>query len=173
MSIYSPHLIDFVLILCNSMKRIEANQDWSLFCPNEAPGLADVWGPEFDVLFEKYEKEGRARKTMPAQKLWYAILESQIETGGPFMLYKDAANSKFPCSLNLAYYLIKRSQANQTRRTWVPSSHPISAQRLSSTPHLTRRPFATWRLSPSQLSSPTANTTSKDSTMSPRLSRTT
>ncbi|KAF8349527.1 ribonucleotide reductase [Amanita rubescens] len=76
------------------MKRVEANQDWSLFCPNEAPGLHEVWGEEFEALYEKYEKEGRARKAIPAQKLWYAILESQIETGGPFMLYKDSANAK-------------------------------------------------------------------------------
>ena len=74
------------------MKRVESNGTWSLFCPNEAPGLADVWGDEFEALYEKYEKEGRARKTIEAQKLWYAILEAQIETGTPFMLYKDAAN---------------------------------------------------------------------------------
>ncbi|KAG9220927.1 hypothetical protein CCMSSC00406_0002473 [Pleurotus cornucopiae] len=76
------------------MQRVEANEDWSLFCPNEAPGLHEVHSDEFVALYEKYEKEGRARKTVPAQKLWYAILESQIETGGPFMLYKDAANRK-------------------------------------------------------------------------------
>lgn len=89
------------------MKRVEANGDWSLFCPSEAPGLPEVWGAEFEALFEKYETEGRARKTIPAQKLWYAILESQIETGGPFMLYKDAANREhvrppvMPSSLTL------------------------------------------------------------------------
>lgn len=76
------------------MKRVEANGDWSLFCPNEAPGLHEVHSAEFEALYEKYEKEGRARKTVPAQKLWYAILESQIETGGPFMVYKDHANAK-------------------------------------------------------------------------------
>jgi ribonucleoside-diphosphate reductase subunit M1 len=76
------------------MKRVESNGDWSLFCPNEAPGLHEVWGEKFETLFEQYEKEGRARKTIPAQKLWYAMLESQIETGGPFMLYKDSANRK-------------------------------------------------------------------------------
>ncbi|KAJ7100237.1 ribonucleotide reductase alpha subunit [Mycena belliarum] len=76
------------------MKRVEAGGDWSLFCPNEAPGLHEVHSEEFEVLYERYEKEGRARKTIPAQKLWYAILEAQIETGTPFMLYKDAANSK-------------------------------------------------------------------------------
>jgi len=75
------------------MKRVETNADWSLFCPNEAPGLHEVYGEEFEALFTKYEKEGRQRKTIPAQKLWYAILEAQIETGGPFMVYKDAANS--------------------------------------------------------------------------------
>jgi len=76
------------------MKRVEANAEWSLFCPNEAPGMHEVYGVEFEALYERYEKEGRARKSIPAQKLWYAILESQIETGGPFMTYKDAANSK-------------------------------------------------------------------------------
>ncbi|KAJ7587001.1 ribonucleotide reductase alpha subunit [Mycena floridula] len=76
------------------MKRVEANAEWSLFCPNEAPGLHEVHSAEFEALYEKYEKEGRARRTVPAQKLWYAILEAQIETGGPFMLYKDAANAK-------------------------------------------------------------------------------
>ncbi|KAJ7079729.1 ribonucleotide reductase alpha subunit [Mycena belliarum] len=76
------------------MKRVEANGEWSLFCPNEAPGLHEVHSAEFETLYERYEKEGRARKTIPAQKLWYAILEAQVETGGPFMLYKDAANSK-------------------------------------------------------------------------------
>jgi ribonucleotide reductase alpha subunit len=74
------------------MKRVEANENWSLFCPNEAPDLHEVHGEEFEALYEKYEKEGRARKVIPAQKLWYAILEAQIETGGPFMCYKDAAN---------------------------------------------------------------------------------
>ncbi|BGP43752.1 ribonucleotide-diphosphate reductase subunit rnr1 [Rhodotorula kratochvilovae] len=76
------------------MERVEQAGDWPLFCPAEAPGLADVYGDEFKALFEKYEKEGRAKKTIPAQKLWYAILEAQVETGNPFMLYKDAANKK-------------------------------------------------------------------------------
>ena len=81
------------------MKRVEANGDWSLFCPNEAPGLHEVHSAEFEALYERYEKEGRARRTVPAQKLWYAILEAQIETGGPFMLYKDSANGKHILSL--------------------------------------------------------------------------
>jgi ribonucleoside-diphosphate reductase alpha subunit len=76
------------------MQRVEENGDWPLFCPAEAPGLHEVYGDEFVELFEKYEKEGRAKKTIPAQKLWYAILEEQVETGNPFMLYKDAANKK-------------------------------------------------------------------------------
>jgi ribonucleoside-diphosphate reductase alpha chain len=76
------------------MKRVEENGNWSLFCPNEAPGLADTFGDEFVKLYEKYEAEGRARKTIKAQELWFAILEAQIETGTPYMLYKDAANSK-------------------------------------------------------------------------------
>ncbi|KIY46749.1 RIR1_NEUCR ribonucleoside-diphosphate reductase large chain [Fistulina hepatica ATCC 64428] len=74
------------------MKRVEANTNWSLFCPDEAPGLHEVYGEEFEALYERYEKEGRARRVIPAQKLWYSICEAQIETGNPFMLYKDAAN---------------------------------------------------------------------------------
>ncbi len=76
------------------MKRVEENADWSLFCPNEAPGLSEVYGEEFERLYEKYEKEGKARKTIKAQDLWFEILESQIETGVPYILYKDAANKK-------------------------------------------------------------------------------
>jgi ribonucleotide reductase alpha subunit len=76
------------------MKRVEQNGSWSLFCPNECPGLADVWGPEFEALYERYEREGKARKTIPAQELWYAVISSQVETGTPYMLYKDACNSK-------------------------------------------------------------------------------
>jgi ribonucleoside-diphosphate reductase alpha chain len=76
------------------MKRVEAGEDWSLFCPAEAPGLADVWGVAFEELYTRYEREGRARKTISAQKLWFKVLESQIETGTPYLLYKDAANAK-------------------------------------------------------------------------------
>jgi len=76
------------------MKRVEANEDWTLFCPNEAPGMHEVYGDEFEALYTKYEREGRGRKSIKAQKLWYAILESQTETGNPFMLYKDACNRK-------------------------------------------------------------------------------
>ncbi len=76
------------------MRRVEANEHWSLFCPNEAPGLADVWGEAFDSLYMRYEVEGRARKTIQAQDLWLEILESQIETGTPYMVYKDACNRK-------------------------------------------------------------------------------
>lgn len=76
------------------MKRVEGNEMWSLFCPNEAPGLADCWGEEFEKLYEKYEKEGKYRKQVKAQDIWFEILEAQIETGTPYMLYKDAANRK-------------------------------------------------------------------------------
>jgi ribonucleoside-diphosphate reductase alpha chain len=76
------------------MKRVKNNGTWSLFCPNEAAGLADVWGDDFEQLYEKYEAEGRARKKVRAQELWFAIVESQIETGTPYMLYKDACNGK-------------------------------------------------------------------------------
>lgn len=76
------------------MKRVKEAGEWTLMCPNECPGLADVWGPSFEALYTKYETEGKGRKTIKAQDLWFKILESQIETGTPYMLYKDAANSK-------------------------------------------------------------------------------
>ncbi|MHA4844342.1 ribonucleoside-diphosphate reductase subunit alpha [Flavitalea antarctica] len=85
----------YALWICDLfMKRVEADGQWSLFCPHEAPGLQDCWGEEFEELYERYEKEGRARKTIKAQDLWFAILDAQIETGTPYMLYKDAANRK-------------------------------------------------------------------------------
>ena len=77
------------------MRRVEANGPWSLFCPNEAPGLADVWGDAFDELYARYEAtEGLARRRIQAQELWFAILEAQVETGTPYMLYKDTSNRK-------------------------------------------------------------------------------
>ncbi len=76
------------------MKRVENNEEWSLFCPHEAPGLSDCYGDDFEKLYTKYEREGKARKTIKAQDLWFEVLESQIETGTPYMLYKDAANKK-------------------------------------------------------------------------------
>ena len=76
------------------MKRVEQNGDWTLMCPNECPGLGDNWGPKFEALYEKYESEGKGRKTMKAQDLWFKILESQIETGTPYILFKDSANRK-------------------------------------------------------------------------------
>lgn len=76
------------------MKRVKENGSWSLFCPDQCPGLAEVYGAEFEALYTKYEREGKARKTMEARKLFFAVLESQMETGTPYMLYKDAANEK-------------------------------------------------------------------------------
>ena len=76
------------------MKRVEENGDWTLMCPHECPGLSDTYGKKFEKLYKKYESEGKGRKTMKAQELWFKILESQIETGTPYMLYKDAANEK-------------------------------------------------------------------------------
>tara|TARA_B100000768_G_scaffold181866_1_gene206988 strand:+ start:6996 stop:9392 length:2397 start_codon:yes stop_codon:yes gene_type:complete len=76
------------------MKRVEENGDWTLMCPNECPGLADTHSAEFEALYTSYEASGKGRKTIKAQDLWFKILESQIETGTPYMLYKDAANSK-------------------------------------------------------------------------------
>ena len=76
------------------MKRVESNEEWSLFCPHECPGLSDAYGEEFEALYHKYELEGKARATVKAQELWFKVLESQTETGTPYMLYKDHANNK-------------------------------------------------------------------------------
>ncbi len=76
------------------MERVREDGQWSLFCPNECPGLYDTYGAKFNELYTRYEQEGRARKTIKAQELWFAILESQTETGTPYMLYKDACNEK-------------------------------------------------------------------------------
>ncbi|XP_049316880.1 ribonucleoside-diphosphate reductase large subunit-like [Bactrocera dorsalis] len=76
------------------MKRVEADEDWSLMCPHKCPGLHEVWGEEFEKLYLKYEQEGRANKKIKAQSLWFSIIESQVETGTPYMLYKDACNRK-------------------------------------------------------------------------------
>jgi len=76
------------------MERVEKNTSWTLFCPSEAPGLSDVYGDEFRALYLKYEAEGRGRKQIDAQKLWFKVLDSQIETGTPYLLYKDSANKK-------------------------------------------------------------------------------
>ncbi len=76
------------------MKRVKNNEKWTLMCPHECPGLADTHSEAFEALYTKYESEGKGRKTINAQDLWFKILESQIETGTPYMLYKDAANAK-------------------------------------------------------------------------------
>ena len=76
------------------MKRVQENKQWTLMCPDQCPRLSDVYGAEFEQLFTKYEAEGRGKKTISARDLWFKILDSQIETGTPYMLYKDAANNK-------------------------------------------------------------------------------
>ena len=103
------------------MERVEADGDWSLFCPSEAPGLSDVWGDEFKALYTQYEREGRARKSVKAQKLWFQILDAQMETGTPYLVYKDAANKKSNQqnlgtikSSNLCSEIIEFSNAQET-----------------------------------------------------------
>ncbi|KAL4230526.1 Ribonucleoside-diphosphate reductase large subunit [Mactra antiquata] len=76
------------------MRRVESNGDWTLMCPAECQNLQDCWGEEFEQLYERYEREGKGRKTIKAQQLWYAIIEAQTETGTPYMLYKDHCNRK-------------------------------------------------------------------------------
>ena len=76
------------------MKKIKENEDWCLFCPNECPGLSDVYGEKFDALYHSYESEGREKCKLKARDLWFKILDSQMETGTPYLLYKDACNKK-------------------------------------------------------------------------------
>jgi ribonucleoside-diphosphate reductase alpha chain len=116
------------------MERVEANGEWSLFCPNEAPGLSDCYGEEFNALYTRYESEGRARRTVKAQELWFAILESQIETGTPYILYKDACNSK----------------SNQKNLGTIRA--PTCARKSWSTPLPMKWPSVTWHPSPFRVS---------------------
>ncbi len=103
------------------MKRVEEDGNWSLFCPNEAQGLHTSHGKAFEAMYEQYEADGKAKKTIPARELWNAILEAQIETGTPYILYKDAANEKsnqknlgtIRCS-NLCTEIIEYSDENET-----------------------------------------------------------
>jgi ribonucleoside-diphosphate reductase alpha subunit len=103
------------------MERIEQNGDWTLMCPDKCPGLSDVYGEEFKELYEKYETEGKGNKTVKARDLWFKILDSQIETGTPYMLYKDACNKKSNQknlgtikSSNLCTEIIEYSDENET-----------------------------------------------------------
>ncbi|HKO80183.1 MAG TPA: ribonucleoside-diphosphate reductase subunit alpha, partial [Chitinophagaceae bacterium] len=103
------------------MKRVETDGQWSLFCPNEAKNLHTTHGAEFEALYEQYEREGKAKRVVPARDLWNAILDAQIETGNPYMLYKDSANEKsnqknlgtIRCS-NLCTEIIEYSDDNET-----------------------------------------------------------
>jgi ribonucleotide reductase alpha subunit len=103
------------------MKRVEEDKSWSLMCPNECPGLAECWGEEFEALYSKYEAEGKARRQVPAKKLWQLILDAQIQTGTPYLCYKDAANRKSNQqnlgtikSSNLCTEIIEYTSADET-----------------------------------------------------------
>jgi len=103
------------------MERVKTNEKWSLFCPYECPGLADVYGDKFKELYEKYESKGKARNTVNARDLWFKILDAQMETGTPYILYKDAANKKSNQqnlgtikSSNLCCEIIEYSDKNET-----------------------------------------------------------
>ena len=103
------------------MKCVEEDGEWSLFCPSEAPGLADVWGPDFDAKYLDYQARGLARKKVSARKLWFQILDTQMETGTPYLLYKDAANGKSNQknlgtikSSNLCTEIMEYSSADET-----------------------------------------------------------
>ena len=103
------------------MERVKTDSNWSLFCPNEAKGLSDVYGDKFKSLFEKYEANNIARKTMKARDLWFKILDAQMETGTPYLLYKDAANKKSNQknlgtikSSNLCCEIMEYSDSNET-----------------------------------------------------------
>jgi ribonucleoside-diphosphate reductase alpha chain len=103
------------------MEKIKTNEDWCLFCPDECPGLADVYGAEFKKLYEKYESQGRQKRKIKSRELWFKILDSQMETGTPYLCYKDAANAKSNQknlgtikSSNLCSEIIEYSDKNET-----------------------------------------------------------
>jgi ribonucleotide reductase alpha subunit len=103
------------------MERVRDNAKWSFFCPHECPGLSDAYGDKFKELYEKYDSDGKARKTISARDLWFKILDAQMETGTPYILYKDAANIKSNQqnlgtikSSNLCCEIIQHSDANET-----------------------------------------------------------
>lgn len=103
------------------MERVKADGDWTLMCPDECPGLADVYGEQFKQLYTKYESEGRGRKTIKAREIWYHILDAQMETGTPYILYKDACNEKSNQknlgtikSSNLCTEIVEYSDKNET-----------------------------------------------------------
>ena len=103
------------------MERVKTNQQWTLMCPDECPGLADVYGDDFVQLYEKYEQEGKGRKTFDARQLWFQILDAQMETGTPYLLYKDACNKKSNQknlgtikSSNLCTEIVEYSDENET-----------------------------------------------------------
>tara|TARA_B100001175_G_scaffold316610_1_gene330990 strand:+ start:35 stop:2383 length:2349 start_codon:yes stop_codon:yes gene_type:complete len=103
------------------MKRVKSNADWTLMCPDECPGLADVYGDEFDRLYEEYEKNDKGRRTVKARELWFHMLDAQMETGTPYMLFKDACNRKSNQknvgvikSSNLCTEIVEYSDDNET-----------------------------------------------------------
>jgi ribonucleoside-diphosphate reductase alpha subunit len=103
------------------MERVKANSKWTLMCPDECPGLSDVYGKDFVELYEKYEKEGKGRETVDARDLWFQVLDAQMETGTPYLLYKDAANQKSNQknigtikSSNLCCEIMEYSDGNET-----------------------------------------------------------
>lgn len=83
------------------MRRVEQDRGWSLFCPSVASRLSERFGEEFDILYESLEEQGLSSQVLPARTVWQSIIASQIETGGPFMIYKDAVNSTLSLSLNI------------------------------------------------------------------------
>ena len=145
------------------MQRVETNADWSLFCPNEAPGLADCWGEQHAALYQRYEEEGRAKKVIKAQQLWFAILEAQVYWR--HRLDDEALLSGCFCT-HAAAVVVEVSDSCRWRRairtcsTRTPATgNPISrisarssaatfALKLWSTPQRRRRPCATWHLLP-------------------------
>lgn len=127
------------------MRRVEAQAQWSLMCPDECPGLFDVYGEAFDQLYERYEREGKARRTIPAQELWFAILESQMETGTPYILYKlSFLSPSHPTFFLMMFFLGTLATANPTSKTWAQFAGPICARKLSSTRAPMKWPCAIW-----------------------------
>jgi len=150
------------------MARVRADGVWSLMCPNECPGLQDCWGEEFETLYTGYEESGKFRKQIRARELWDRVLDAQIETGTPYMLYKGIKSSafsrkKFLCVFSITFWLETLATENPISKTSEPSNPPTFAQKSSSTLPQMRSQFAILRPLPCQ----NLSTSSRRHTISP------
>ena len=130
------------------MRRLDADEAWSLFDPADVRSLTNLVGDEFDAAYETYERQGLAVATVPARRIWDTVSAALRESGTPFLLFSGNINGRCPPprTIGCTGSDLSFAQNETIRGTWVRSRHPICAQRLSSTLRLSRQPFARWQL---------------------------